>query len=270
MQRWIIGTSAFAFALAAWSRSATAQEAAFGHPGQLVVGVERISGVHREHLAVKESGTDQNGMATSAESKYDTTTVALLGTSSGISVDNNSLAGGPSTTPRIAFDAFVTQGLSLGGSLMYMTSSGKINGSTTDAGVTTSRPERNQGEPSLLLINPRIGYAVPVTPQLAIWPRAGFSYARYGIHTESVNTLNGMPTSTIKSDTTITMSDVSLDVMLAIQPVPHFAILVGPYADIGVGGSGKTTQDPPDLTPQPDTGFKYTSFGLAIGLGGVF
>jgi hypothetical protein len=232
-----------------------------------MVSVERISGVHREHLGIKQSGTDAMGAPTSSEDKYDTTTIALLGTSSGIGAGNGNLGGGPSTTPRLAFDGFVTQGLSLGGSLMYMTSSGKHNSSDTAAGVTTTQPEQNQGEPSLFLINPRIGYAVPLTPELALWPRAGFTYARYGLHQETTNAATG---ATTKTDTTLSLSDVALDVMLAIQPVPHFAILVGPYLDIGVGGSSKTTRDPPLNTPQPTIDVTYTSFGLAIGLGGVF
>jgi hypothetical protein len=55
---------------------------------------------------------------------------------------------------------------------------------------------------------------------------------------------------------------------MAILPVDHFAILVGPYVDIPLGGGEKETVNGTTDPVRPE--WSYLSFGLSVGLGGFF
>jgi hypothetical protein len=102
----------------------------------------------------------------------------------------------------------------------------------------------------------------------AIWPRVGFMYANYGVHVE--DTEPGPPPVTTETDVTVTMTDLTLEFMMAVTPVQNVAILFGPFADIGLGGSSSVEEDPPDPTPPNDEDVTYTAFGFSAGLGVVF
>ena len=57
---------------------------------------------------------------------------------------------------------------------------------------------------------------------------------------------------------------LTLEVLLSISFVDHFAMLIGPYADIGLGGSAKVDSDFGDS----DDDLTVTSFGLTTSLAG--
>jgi hypothetical protein len=248
MMKRIIGVSLVSAALTA-SSLVGAQE--FAKPGQVVIGAERLTGVYYEQYAVSAGNQKQT---------THTTKVALLGMPSGFSLQ--SLLAGPAPTPRLAVDVFVIQGLSLGGSVMYLNDSGSYKtenppqpNSTTDLPTT-----------STFIFSPRVGYALQVGQNFAIWPRAGATYSNFRITTRNTN--GNPPPATTETKASTDFTEASLEFMMAILPVDHFAILVGPYIDIPLGGGQKRTVDGVTDPVRPDV--NYLSAGLSVGLAGFF
>lgn len=250
---------------------------AFAKDGQVVIGAERLTGVFIEKFDIVSTTTETAGGMTETritENDFDSTSFALLGVSPGLSLDGGATAaGGPSMTPRLGIDVFVASGFSLGGSILFTTAAGTTESITEVNGAPDPDPEGEQDQPtsSLFMIQPRVGYGYAVSPSFAIWPRAGLSYARYSIHEEDEDT-DGMGNPiTVEREVTMSLTDITLEFMMAVTPFPNVAILFGPFADIGVGGSveTETTPDEPDDSPT-EIDAKYTSFGLTAGLGTVF
>ncbi len=129
------------------------------------------------------------------------------------------------SSPRIGFDAFVVPGLSLGGSLVYAHSSGD-----------------GQDDENYFAITPRVGYAAMFTPSVGIWPRGGVSYVL-----------------TSSDDLDVNFLALTLGADLALVPVGHTLITVGPTVDVGLSGSVETDLGDADVTA--------TVFGLSAGIG---
>ncbi len=124
-----------------------------GVGGQLVLGVERITGVF---FQTEKASVDVGGTTQDASQKH--TTFGLLGMQ-GVT---------PSTVPRVAADYFIVDSVSLGGSIMYWSDapSTDIGGTTTDGDATKA-----------FMFNPRVGYAYVIDKTFSIWPRAGLMYS---------------------------------------------------------------------------------------------
>ena len=251
-----------------------AQDRPFNADGRVVIGAERLTGVFIEKLNVVATTTDTSGATpevTIDETDLDTTSFALLGQGSGLGFTGDTTsAGGPSATPRFGVDVFVTSGFSVGGSIMYTNSSGTSESTETVGGVVDAEPEEDQPTVDLLILNPRVGYGYAVSPAFAIWPRLGFTYARYSSHEED-ETGGPMPT-VEETDVTLTMTDINLEFMMAVTPVPNVAILFGPFVDIGLGGGVDVEVTPPgpDDPTTTEIDVTYTSFGFSAGIGIVF
>jgi hypothetical protein len=243
-----------------WSGAIYAQD--FGLPGQVVLGAERLTGVYSDHVKaeVTQTITDANGnpVSTRVTTNIDSTTIAFLGTPSTLSDEGIALA---TSSPRLALDVFVAPGLSLGGSFAYQQRSGAqervYTPSTLEPGGKRDLPTY-----STLSFSPRIGYAVQLSPSFALWPRAGITYSNYRMK-QTNNNSNGT-SSTDK--TSIDFTDVSLEVMAVALAMPHFAILVGPYLDLPLGGGVKATND--GVEQQSSTEVSYWSVGLSLGVAG--
>jgi hypothetical protein len=213
-----IGTTVLA------ANPALAQEAdTLGSQGTFVIGAERLMGLqfHKE-----------------TEAKLSVTSIALLG---------NAAQPTPSSIPRLGFDYLVTDGLTIGGALMFLSSSSKVD-------------DVDQGSNSFFYVNPRIGYAYSVDDTFAIWPRVGFAYGRSSEEIELNDPATPNP------ETTISTTQLTLEGNLAISPVEHFAFIGGPFLDLGLGGTGKTEQGSESF----EGDIKYTSYGLNIGVAGYF
>lgn len=194
-----------------------------GIGGQLVLGVERITGIFMQ----SDKGSAPDGTGGTVDASRKDTTLGLLGMQ-GVT---------PSSVPRVAFDYFVIDSFSVGGSLMYWSDapSTDVNGTSTDGTASHA-----------FMLNPRVGYAYVIDDTFAIWPRGGLMYA----HSSA-------------GDNSSSRIDLTLDAMLGISPVKHVVFLVGPLVDIGVGGS----EDVPDGTGGTmSNDVKLTTFGLSAGL----
>jgi hypothetical protein len=221
-----LGTSALL------ANPAAAQEVEnVGNAGQFVIGAERLSGIFLEKTHEEDPDTE-------GERDTSTTNIAFLGNGGGDS---------PSTTPRFGFDYLVTDGFSVGLAAFITSESSEVEvsgGDTTDTGSMTT-----------IYLNPRAGYAYAIDDTFAIWPRAGIAFA----------TASG---DTGEDDTDISGNSIQLTLEgnVVISPFEHFAIVGGPFLDLGLGGSYEIDSGGGNETQEVDQ--KYTTFGLAVGIAG--
>ncbi|MCC6898813.1 MAG: hypothetical protein IT377_07545, partial [Polyangiaceae bacterium] len=150
-------------------------------------------------------------------------------------------------------DFFVVESVSIGGSLMYFTSSSEVE---TDA-CSSYCPHT-----ITFVISPRVGYAMAFDETFSLWPRAGITY----LSSKTETTTTG---ATGSSTSTSTFSGMALTVeaMVGISPIENFAILAGPYVDYGLSG---TVKDEPASGSSTETDAKVTSYGLTVGILGYY
>jgi hypothetical protein len=148
---------------------------------------------------------------------------------------------GPWSAPRLSFDYFVIDHLSIGGSLGYWSES-----------VENDPPGPGSGEAdaSGFLLAPRVGYAYMFTRVFGIWPRGGLTIASGSSEFGPVG-----------GDASFTGVAFSIDVPLVLSPGDHFAFLLGPTFDIGFGG-GELDPGNIDYSGAP------IDIGLQVGLVG--
>ncbi len=238
--RWIIPGLALATLLAA--PVATAQELGtptVGQAGTFAISGERLFGV--TWTKTKTNGERQPG-------NVDTETVNKRTQLDFFSRGNVS---SPFVAPRIGFDYFVINGLSVGAAIGYTTYSEDAEITQNDA--TTSEP-KDSGH--ALLLAPRVGYLFMFTPVLGVWPRGGFSYVSGTAKTE-----NPDPAPNVTTDASL--FDLTLEGMFVIAPVPHAGFMVGPTAEVPIAGSGEYKVG---TTAQDLDKVRVTSLGLHAGL----
>jgi hypothetical protein len=199
------------------ARGAWGQEegADFGKAYQLVVSADRLFGYMHSSETLSYAGVDRTSSSTN---------VSIFGSPFA------SLAASYAA-PRLAFDGFVTDGLSIGGSVSYFWTSTQPVGSTNSNSIDG------------FMIMPRVGYALPFGQAAAIWPRIGFSY----LHASGAGS-------------TASLYAVTFEVPVVIVLGPHVALLAGPTFDLGVGGSENQNSVTIDA--------KETDIGIQFGIAG--
>jgi hypothetical protein len=107
----------------------------------------------------------------------------------------------PLNRPRLAFDYFVIDGLSVGGTLgFYIINNDNRNGNG-------------------LFLTPRVGYLIGLGEVVGFWPRGGFT-----IYTLSDDPIDQRQFA------------LSLEGMFVIAPAQHFSFELGPTIDLGFSG----------------------------------
>lgn len=134
----------------------------------------------------------------------------------GLSISNTSVSGvdGSTTTLllRPAVDWFFADSISIGGFV----------------GVEyTSTPG---GSSSAISVGPRVGYNLPVSERLSIWPKLGFSLANTTVSIDGID-----------DDETNTSVQLNLFAPLMFHPVQHFFLGFGPALDVDLSGDAKAT-----------------------------
>ncbi|MGC4089872.1 MAG: hypothetical protein QM756_18695 [Polyangiaceae bacterium] len=201
--------------------------------GTFALGVERLFGfVH-----TSESSDRENVQQTNSN-----TTVSLLG--SGLSRTSVVYS-----FPRLAFDYFPIDHLSVGGSIAYFHVSGS---QTLEAGGVSQ--ETDQGTTSGFIFAPRAGYAFMFSGMLGLWPRAGLTY------------LTASTSGAADVGWSGNRFAFTLEAPLVIAPVPHVAFLVGPTLDLGVTGSSEVRIG--NTTTSVDT--TATEFGVQAAISTYF
>lgn len=150
--------------------------------GTFALGAERITGVFHADEKVDPGPNDGH------------TAFALFGNAA------DSPLAGAWQIPRIGFDVFVVNGLSLGGSFVVL---------------NTSRPDVTD-----IIVAPRVGYAYMFGRVVGIWPRGGLSYA----HSSGPGDAEGHSFA------------FDIDVPLIFRCTHSFAITLGPLLDVGFAG----------------------------------
>ncbi len=155
----------------------------------------------------------------SPSGRFGTKGQKAVSSDAGISVSNTSISGveGSTTTLilRPAVDWFFADSISLGGF----------------AGVEyNSAPG---GSSSVISIGPRLGYNLPVSDRLSIWPKLGFSLAN-----TTVNDDSAVGDDEEESNTSV---QLNLFAPLMFHPVQHFFLGFGPALDIDLSGDAKAT-----------------------------
>jgi hypothetical protein len=142
-------TISIAIALFALAGSASAQgySAPFGSQGTMTLGAERLFGFH---------WTKNTWDAPPGQDDDNSGTTVGFGWAFAQHMQFNH--------PRAGFDYFITNNLSLGGALGFFSADGN----------------RGALDTSGFLINPRIGYSIPITQSIAFWPRGGLEYISVG------------------------------------------------------------------------------------------
>jgi hypothetical protein len=161
----------------------------------------------------------------------------------------------PYEMPRIGFDGFVIDGLSIGGSLVI---------SHTSTAQTVAAGGGSLGGPTLsatdFLIAPRVGYALMFSDHIGFWPRGGLSYYHESADLDRNNRFGVTTTSNAHA----IAFDAEVPFLFLI--VPNFGITAGPTFDVSLDAS-QTRQVP---NGSITTGTSYLTFGIAAGLLGLF
>lgn len=160
----------------------------FGRSGTLLISVERLLGVASTTQEVEvDAGPDVEETVTR------------------VHVLQNS--GGPDylgySTPRIAFDLFLSDGFSLGLAAGY----------SADSGGYDYRQ---------FTVGGRVGYAHMFGKIAGVWGRAGASYQDYDAQ--------------LPAPAKLALLAANADVQLVLIPVEHVALLAGPRLDFGLVG----------------------------------
>jgi hypothetical protein len=226
---------ALTVSLGAASAAAQAAPGGFGSSGQFTIGAERMFGFQS---ASQTTETELAGVTT--ETTVSATQFSFLGFNgvTPISVYSH---------PRIGFDYFVIDRLSVGGSIMFMTRSTEVEGGgqTADGPSTTA-----------FLFAPRAGYAFMFNETIGIWPRLGFTYYSLSNETET-------PTGSFEdSENGLALA---IEGLFVIAPVQNFGFTVGPTIDVGLTGSVED-QGPPPGSPALESDRTVTEFGINAGI----
>ncbi len=206
--------------------------AGFGRAGVFVIGAERLFGFSQTSSTIKEKDP-----ATPREIEQNHTSFFFLG-----SDPQNT----PFIAPRIGFDYFIVDSVSVGASITYI--SDAQDGKTIAGGTTTPQDDVKTRS---FLFAPRAGYALMFGETFGLWPRAGVTYLSTTVETGAA------------SETSASMLALSVEGNLVITPVPHVGFLIGPTLDFGFTGSGE--EKAAAATTQYDS-VKMTTFGLQAGL----
>jgi hypothetical protein len=213
-------------------------------PG-VIIGAERLFGVYSEKVNVSNTGAPSS-----------TSSITMVNLLWGNSSDDSGGDINPGAMPMLTIHGVVRGGLTLGGGIGYVSTSGSAQGG--------GGPDTDLATRHAFTIAPRVGYMMWLSPALSIWWRGGVSYADQKqtlppvADCSSGTCVNGPTTTTEFSNV-----DLSLDPMLVITPVSHVGIFVGPAIDVGM--SGKSSYD--DGTNHLENDATDSSFGLAAGIG---
>jgi hypothetical protein len=210
-------------ALGLVSLSGVAQAQEFGTQGRAVFGAERLFGVTWSHHWLRTQNPAQ------PDPVEDNTEVSFLWHQ----------PANIFSAPRVTFDYFVIDHLSVGGTLAY-------------ASWTTSHPNEvprpADTSNSQFAFMPRVGYAYMFGSVVGIWPHGGLMY-----HSGSFDDGNG------RTDKGSGFA-FDLDALFVFAITPHFGFTVGPTFDVDLGGSHTVT--PPGVSQDEH----FRQFGIQAGL----
>jgi len=158
-------------------------------------------------------------------------------------------AGPVGATPRLAFDFSLDMPITFGATFGYVSHGGSQDVST-GTGTTTKREDLPDF--SAWILGVRAGAILKIADHASIWLRVGISY--FSNSTKSTDATGS------SSELETSSSFLNLEGFFVLEPVPHVGLTFGPFADVGIGGSAKSTGG----STTSDT--KASCFGLTAGM----
>jgi hypothetical protein len=138
-------------------------------------------------------------------------------------IERRTISGAEGGTTSIqlapAADYFLANNISLGGFLGF-------------AYATSGEDSSNR-----ISIGPRVGYNIPFSDLVSIWPKIGFSFA----HTSSTTTTTVTGGTEISNTRSNDAFALNLFAPVMFHPVPHFFAGFGPFLDTDLSGDNKAT-----------------------------
>lgn len=206
----------------------------------LIVSVESIASFsyYRQTFS-----TDANGASASA-----TVSGTSLGLLRGVVSEDLVLE-----QPRLAFDAVIGTGFTIGGSVGYSRYSASAD---YDSSVPLGPTPNVDRATWALLVQPRLGYVLAASPVISVWLRAGVFILRENTKAEA-------------SDDELEQSafGLVLDPMLVVSPIPHVGLLLGPQLDFGLTGGVTLTTNGRE---SPELDHTRSSYGVSAGVALLF
>lgn len=155
----------------------------------------------------------------------------------------------PYAIPRFAFDFFVIDGLSIGGSLGY---------ASLDYRPAYNYPNPTEAHESAWIIYPRVGYVWMFSDAAGFWLRGGISFAGTDNDIDAPNATTGYRDNGLIA--------LSFDPMFVLSPTPHFGFLIGPTFDWNFAGTRENRVGGRFGGVTEEHDIHYLQFGITVGL----
>jgi hypothetical protein len=209
------------FVVAVATGGAANAEPVFGARHQVVISAEHLAGATRT-TASELSGAESDAW--------------LFG--SGNRTNPGYGRNSPYSASRAGFDFFVADRWSVGTSLLLS---------------RLGQPHSWQ-----VVLGPRVGAALPLSPHWNLWGRLGFTYVHQNDDQGALRFRTTLYAITVEAPFVATLGG-------------NFFLSVAPTANVGVGGSVRyALPGPPDGEPSPAREIRRTELGLQAALGGFF
>jgi hypothetical protein len=244
----------FGLSLCTLSSVAEAQSS-FARAGSIVVSGERLTGVYYNDIETEGDGFE-DGDPITLNTEAGATTVAFLG---------SGLDAAPSGVPRVGFDYFFMNSMSLGLSLTYGSRShtDEISGTRRMGNTLVSFSQEVETTNTLFSVAPRFGYALTFSPLLGLWVHGALAYTRFTTERQGRNITPGAGV-TQDSETRVGVFGLAADAKLMITPVDHVAFGVGPLFEFAPFGDFDHEERTDAVTLEGDA--DVLSVGLSAGL----
>jgi hypothetical protein len=230
-------------------------QSSFARSGSIVISGERLTGVYYNDIETEGDGFD-DGDPITVNTEAGATTVAFLG--SGVDA-------APSGVPRVAFDYFFMNSMSLGLSLTYGSRShtDEITGTRRMGNTIVPFSQEVETTNTLFSIAPRFGYALTFSPLLGLWVHGALAYTRFTTERQGRNITPGAGV-TADSETRVGVFGLAADAQLMITPVDHVAFGVGPLFEFSPFGDFDHEERTDNVMLEGDA--DVLSVGLSAGL----
>lgn len=170
------------------------------------------------------------------------------------------------TVPRLAIDVGLGGGLTVGTSFAFAVGVAGPHAETrSSAGLPDVVRENDAPRGTLLGFAPRVGYALPLTRTLAVWPRAGFSF-----HALETATEESSSAAVIRTETTDTLFSLGAEAQVVWTPFEHVVLLAGPVLDAPLMGAHATTLEQGGVVKERSDDLRVWHFGLSCAMGFTF
>jgi len=239
MRKLVVGLAS-AGAVLAFTTAASAQD--LGEQGSMALSADRLFGI------TSFSAKGELDLPGADEGEVSGTTVSLLwGDAPRVGVEGVEVPI-PGAIPRLSFDFFVIDSLSLGGSLGHYSFSGEYDpGGDGDT--------RDLDSVSAFALNPRVGYVFPLGDTAYFWLRGGLTYMKVNLEEEEGD-----------SEANVSVMQLNAEGAFVIGIADHFGFHVGPALDFPLSGKAELEDGDEDL----DVDISVLSFGAYGGLVGWF